>query len=167
MGHPLLDQDQAHSVVNEFNRFGVTKRMEAKVEEITLLITDPMGDCQVIETISNASISKGITMEEAMAFAHPFRGRKQPSMRVFLRSVVLFYPRNLRLDHRGNLLANGNSVPQDMCFLNVTNETIFLVVLCQAALPLEGQDIRDAPSTCSEHDHHRNVQSSELVKMAV
>lgn len=88
-------------------------------------------------------------------------------MRVFLGSVVLLHPRNLRLDHRSNLLANGDSVPQDTCFLNIPNETIFLVLLFQAALPFEGQDIRDAPSTRSEHDHHRNVQSSELVEMLV
>jgi len=44
MGHPLLDQGQAHSVVNEFNRFGVTKRLEAKVEGIALLITVSFSD---------------------------------------------------------------------------------------------------------------------------
>src|SRR6266567_4075930 len=62
VSHPLLDQDQTHSVVDEFNCLGVAKRMEAKMKEIALLITNSIGDCQVIETISNTASSKGIAM---------------------------------------------------------------------------------------------------------
>src|SRR5271157_4073029 len=69
MGHPLLDQDQAHSVVNEFNSFGVTKRMEAEMKEIALLITDTMFFRQAIQSISNTTCRERIANQKAWTFS--------------------------------------------------------------------------------------------------
>src|SRR5579859_3019664 len=69
MSHPLLDQDQAHAVVNELNRLGVAKRMEAEMKEISLLITDTMFFSQTIQAISNATSRKRVANQKAWASA--------------------------------------------------------------------------------------------------
>src|SRR5215469_964681 len=38
MCHPLLDENQAHSVVDKFDSFRVAKRMKAKVKKVSLFI---------------------------------------------------------------------------------------------------------------------------------
>lgn len=67
--HPLLNENQAHSVVDEFNSFRVAKSMEAEMKEIALLIADTMFHRQAIEAVSNATSRERIANQEDDASA--------------------------------------------------------------------------------------------------
>jgi hypothetical protein len=46
--HPLLNENQAHSIVDEFNRLGLAKSMKAEMEHVALLIEDLILSRQVV-----------------------------------------------------------------------------------------------------------------------
>src|SRR5258708_9035698 len=65
MGHPLLNENQTHSIVNKFNGFRVAKSMEAEMKEMALLITDTMFFRQVIKAVSNTTGCERIANQKA------------------------------------------------------------------------------------------------------
>ncbi len=65
MRHPLLNENQAHSIVDEFNGFRMAKSMEAEMENVSLLIADVIFVGQMIETLLNSMSPKRIAAQEA------------------------------------------------------------------------------------------------------
>src|SRR5438128_9044867 len=112
MGHPLLHEDQTHSIVEYYHPFGMSESVKSKTKELSSLVADLILLSQMIESLTHSSFSEGISFQKALTGAHAFRRGEQPLLGVFFGGVVLLDPGDLRQKNGGDLLGNVNFVSE-------------------------------------------------------
>src|SRR5438045_20214 len=116
MSHPLLDIHQRHSVVDEFNRFRVSKRMGSKMEDVSIRSSNLLFFCQNVEGIADSSRKQWAPCTSCMD------RRKQVAFGIVLIRVLFGDVCNLRLDQKHYLIRNRDLVAKNFGFLNIPTE---------------------------------------------
>jgi hypothetical protein len=113
MGHPLLDVQERHPIVDEFDRFGVAKGMRSKMKDFPIGATNLLSVRQAIEGITDptgkqwATCSPGLDSWKEVAFG------------IVLICMRRRDPRDVGLDQEGHLIGNGHFVTEHPGFLNI------------------------------------------------
>src|SRR6266702_7181528 len=167
MSHPLLHEDQAHAIVEQFHPFGMSESVEPKTKELSSLAADLILLSQVIESFTHSSFSQGISLQKAWTGTHAFRCGEQPLRGVFFGGVVLLDPGDLCQQNGGDLFGNGNFVSERARLLYVADQPELVIVLFQTRTQLQIQHIGNAPAAGSQQDHDGNVAWRQLLEIGV
>src|SRR5258708_29023764 len=110
--------------------------VELEREDISRVVSNLILSRQALQSPRNVSFNKRISVEETLGGATSLvlGCGKKPLLRIFFRRVRVFDPLNLCKNNSSHFRSDGNTVPQNSCFLVIPRRTALAACRCQARI---------------------------------